>query len=204
MGRVRSCRCASLGWPSPLAALVAALMLLTAAPSRAQPLPEPASITRVEQADEALAQVAVAREDAAEHRYRSLLACAERIWVNRCRLAVETEHRRARERFAAVERRAREVLREARNLERNQALAGRLAQAREEALLAPEAEDAARAQSLARDARRAAREIEDAERERQAAVNLERHARRQQEREAREKERLEREKERAERARPPG
>jgi hypothetical protein len=177
-----------------LASLVGALLLFTSLSGHAQMLPDPATITSAAQADEALSQVAVAREEAAEHRYQSLLACAERLWVNRCRLAVETEHRQARARFAAVERRAREVLREARNLERNQALAERLAQAREDERLAPQREDAAREQTLARDARRAARALEDAERERQAALNLERHARRQQEREAREQERLDREK----------
>jgi len=177
-----------------LASLVGALLLFTSLPGHAQMLPDPATITSAAQADEALSQVAVAREEAAEHRYQSLLACAERLWVNRCRLAVETEHRQARARFSAVERRAREVLREARNLERNQALAERLAQAREDERLAPQREDAAREQNLALDARRAARALEDAERERQAALNLERHARRQQEREAREQERLDREK----------
>lgn len=187
-------RSAGAGRASRLVALAGALALLVWPPAHAEALPEPAGIVSVEQADEALARVAVAREEAAEHRYQSLLACAERLWVNRCRVAVETEHRRARERFAALERRAREVLREARNLERNQALAERLALAREQALIAPEAEDAARAQALARDAQRAARALDDAERERQAALNLARHARRQQEREAREKERAEREK----------
>lgn len=176
-----------------LAVLLGALLLLGSPPGLAQTLPDPASITSTAQADDALARVEAAREEAAEHRYQSLLACAERLWVNRCRLAVETEHRQARMRFASVERRAREVLREARNLERNQALAERLAEAREDDRLAPQREDAARAQALARDARRAARALEDAERERQAALNLERHARRQQEREARERERLDRE-----------
>ena len=124
-------RSAGAGRASRLVALACALALLAWPPAQAEALPEPAGIVSVEQADEALARVAVAREEAAEHRYQSLLACAERLWVNRCRVAVETEHRRARERFAALERRAREVLREARNLERNQALAERLALARE-------------------------------------------------------------------------
>lgn len=136
-----------------------------------------------EQAERALLEAAASREAALAMRKEALADCARRVFSNRCSAQAEQAYRATDTQLRQIESRAREVLREARNRERYDALAAREREAADRLQRAREAEQAARERAAQREAAQAVREREAAERELAAAARAARHEARRQARE---------------------
>ncbi len=143
----------------------------------------PGTIADPEQADRALIEAAAARGSALAVRREALADCATRVFANRCSAQAEQAYRTTDAQLRQIEVRAREVLREARNRERYDALAAREREAADRLQRAREGEQAARERAAQREAAQATREREAAERELAAAARAARQEARRQARE---------------------
>ena len=169
---------ASTAWLVGLWLALAGGALMWAAPLRAQPLaqvladlPPPEGIADAAQAQTVLLQARQARGHLESRRRAALAECATRFLANRCSDDVQRQFRLASHRLSGLERKADEIIREARNRQRTEEQVRRERDRRERAEQAPQRESAARQRERDRQAEREQRERDAQAREQAAPAN---------------------------------